>query len=497
MGIALRTDGEGNRRALLIGGVGYGVVCGLTFPLMISNTFLREMSLSHGAGDSFGALFFLAYAAAMLALALWHGAKRRPLPRFALTVALGAVFLGNVLMMLRYFAVIDGGWPYAITTGASIGFGLATAELGWMERLVRLEKNDGAPLSRTISLAYLLGGGATAVIFFASGPVELSFALALVLLSGALLARTPAAVDCQPAQPPRRADRIGLVKAISYLAVFSFVFGAVSQMAETSGTTVVVIEMQATGSVIGAALIFFIASFWRTRVIPVADLYGILFPVVAAALIALPFIATPWVHGVASVLVFAAFYLSGMNVRIIVSQLSRGDRISLWVYLGCALGIGSLLVIAGVAFGAAVLAQGNPETALALVALISLFILAMNPVVAARIERRGTAGASAPEGERPDEEGAAEDRGFGAAASPGTVPLEAVVGAFAREHAMTAREEDVLRLLCQGRTRTYIADELGLSPNTVKGYIRNVYQKSGSVDKQDLLDRVELFRDRL
>ena len=287
------------------------------------------------------------------------------------------------------------------------------------------------------------------------------------------------------------------MKAISYLAVFSFVFGAVSQMAETSGTTVVVIEMQATGSIIGAALIFFIASFWRTRVIPVADLYGILFPVVAAALIALPFIATPWVHGVASVLVFAAFYLSGMNVRIIVSQLSRGDRISLWVYLGCALGVGSLLVIAGVAFGAAVLAQGNPETALALVALISLFILAMNPVVAARIERRGTAGASAPEGERPGEEGAAEDRGFGAAAIPGAVPLEAVVGSFAREHAMTAREEDVLLLLCQGRTRTYIADELGLSPNTVKGYIRNVCQKSGSVDKQDLLDRVELFRDRL
>ena len=62
---------------------------------------------------------------------------------------------------------------------------------------------------------------------------------------------------------------------------------------------------------------------------------------------------------------------------------------------------------------------------------------------------------------------------------------------------MTAREEDVLLLLCQGRTPTYIADELGLSPNTVKGYIRNVYQKSGSVDKQDLLDRVELFRDRL
>ena len=94
MDIASRTNGEGNRRALLIGGVGYGIICGLTFPLMISNTFLREMSLSHGAGDSFGALFFLAYAAAMLALALWHLVSRKPLPRASLVVALGAVLLG-------------------------------------------------------------------------------------------------------------------------------------------------------------------------------------------------------------------------------------------------------------------------------------------------------------------------------------------------------------------------------------------------------------------
>lgn len=67
---------------------------------------------------------------------------------------------------------------------------------------------------------------------------------------------------------------------------------------------------------------------------------------------------------------------------------------------------------------------------------------------------------------------------------------------FARKHSLTARESEVLLLLCQGRTRTYIADELGLSPNTIKGYIRSIYQKSGSVDKQDLLDRVELFRNR-
>ena len=67
---------------------------------------------------------------------------------------------------------------------------------------------------------------------------------------------------------------------------------------------------------------------------------------------------------------------------------------------------------------------------------------------------------------------------------------------FAEHHGLTPREADVLVLLAQGRTRTYIAAELDLSPNTVKGYIRNIYQKSDARDKQDLLDRVELFQRR-
>lgn len=62
---------------------------------------------------------------------------------------------------------------------------------------------------------------------------------------------------------------------------------------------------------------------------------------------------------------------------------------------------------------------------------------------------------------------------------------------YARACGMTAREAEVLAMLCSGRTRTYIAAELGLSPNTVKGYIHAIYQKAGALDKQDLIDRVE------
>ena len=42
-----KPESAGAKRTLAGSAVGYGIVCGLTFPLMISSTFLQEMSLSH------------------------------------------------------------------------------------------------------------------------------------------------------------------------------------------------------------------------------------------------------------------------------------------------------------------------------------------------------------------------------------------------------------------------------------------------------------------
>lgn len=60
--------------------------------------------------------------------------------------------------------------------------------------------------------------------------------------------------------------------------------------------------------------------------------------------------------------------------------------------------------------------------------------------------------------------------------------------ALAERLGLTAREAEVLELVCQGRSRSYIADELGLSPNTVKGYAHSLYQKAGVDNKQSLID---------
>lgn len=58
---------------------------------------------------------------------------------------------------------------------------------------------------------------------------------------------------------------------------------------------------------------------------------------------------------------------------------------------------------------------------------------------------------------------------------------------------LTVRETEVLKLLSRGRTGGYIALELGISQNTVKGHTRNVYAKVGVHSRQELIDRLEVL----
>lgn len=66
--------------------------------------------------------------------------------------------------------------------------------------------------------------------------------------------------------------------------------------------------------------------------------------------------------------------------------------------------------------------------------------------------------------------------------------------AIAAECKLSPREREVLFLLSKGRTIDYIHNELGISFNTAKTHIRNVYTKIGVHTRQELLDMVEEHR---
>lgn len=61
--------------------------------------------------------------------------------------------------------------------------------------------------------------------------------------------------------------------------------------------------------------------------------------------------------------------------------------------------------------------------------------------------------------------------------------------AFAVQHDLSARERDILRLLLEEKTNTEIADSLSISENTVKFHVKNLLQKTGCKNRNDLIAR--------
>ena len=68
--------------------------------------------------------------------------------------------------------------------------------------------------------------------------------------------------------------------------------------------------------------------------------------------------------------------------------------------------------------------------------------------------------------------------------------------AVAKEHGLTGREEEVLRLLARGRTGPVIQERLVVSHNTVKSHVRHIYAKMGVHSQQQLMDVVDRTLER-
>ena len=65
--------------------------------------------------------------------------------------------------------------------------------------------------------------------------------------------------------------------------------------------------------------------------------------------------------------------------------------------------------------------------------------------------------------------------------------------AIARDYGLTNREFDVLVRLAHGRSGAFIAEELTLSENTVKGHTKRLYAKLGVHTRQELIDLAEQY----
>ncbi len=61
------------------------------------------------------------------------------------------------------------------------------------------------------------------------------------------------------------------------------------------------------------------------------------------------------------------------------------------------------------------------------------------------------------------------------------------VDAFASSHGLSPREQEVVGLLIQGQTTIAMADQLGISPHTVRDHLKHLYRKTGTNSRSELL----------
>ncbi|MEE8716026.1 MAG: LuxR C-terminal-related transcriptional regulator [Coriobacteriales bacterium] len=92
---------------------------------------------------------------------------------------------------------------------------------------------------------------------------------------------------------------------------------------------------------------------------------------------------------------------------------------------------------------------------------------------------------------RPDATGEGAAAGGGAGAWAGEADPRAVMGEIFARRGLTPREEQVATLLSRGYTLPRVAEELGISLDTVRAHSKAVYRKLGIHKKQELLDMVD------
>jgi len=58
-----------------------------------------------------------------------------------------------------------------------------------------------------------------------------------------------------------------------------------------------------------------------------------------------------------------------------------------------------------------------------------------------------------------------------------------------QRYALTEREVQVIELMLQGKSKAEVGEALFISENTVRGHVKNVYEKMGVNSKRELAAR--------
>lgn len=311
--------------------------------------------------------------------------------------------------------------------------------------------------------------------------------------------------------------------ALLALCVLEAVIGLINSfMLAASMTFAGAAGIPSAAMAIAAALFCFAALI--SRHLPAASaMFRVAFPVVAAMVVFVPFASEGYTRLFSTVLLVGYDFVA-LLLLYQVAYASHKFNVSSYplmaLFAGCTkLCLLAALVIGGV-FGGRESAAGSSTVSFLVLACAVIYILAIAAVLLSRDRRKRTALKEAAREDEPEsadttnntDDKANDVRGTAGHDSPAIADeaddaavepqpdasfapatneeesIETTCRLLAEKHGLTSRETEVLGYLAQGRTNTRIAEDLFISPSTVRGHIRHIYTKLDVHDRQELID---------
>lgn len=365
------------------------------------------------------------------------------------------------------------GWANAALGGVCMAWGY----LRWSFVYARLSIRDAVGC---LFVSYLIGS--TLKIAFDALPESAGTLMAFALPLVSLVSTRRALADAWPREEDRRAENLyhaGTLAMLGRLAacVFAFCFVRVMvSLTVTPGGHLLLTRTLSHLVEAGFALAALAHVFWRNRSLDFPQLWRFVFL----------FLAT-------TVLVDCASRAAGVNLGI-GPQLFSGVGTSLlvmllWLLLSdvahhselhpyVVFGVGWSLYVGSNFLGPIATHVAGVSSMSAMLGLVLLYALGMSMVFC--LETRATdvqrIFADMRRKVAPEEFATIDER----------------CDELAREFDLTAREAEVMKLLAKGRSKGYIAEELYISENTVRGHARRLYAKLDIHTKAELQDLLGL-----
>ncbi len=430
----------------------------------------------HRAGMDFGGVpigvpLYAALSLFMIAVMLvaWRSKAKRIAPKLDWPLAIVQA-VATVLLVLPLPIT---GAASAMVAGAAAGVGIAWLYLQWAPFYARLDIRDAIGcIFGAMALGSLLK-----IPIDLMPPLPAAVVLALLPFMSALLVRR-----AQRREPPQeREPRMFYEenptsipwKILFGVAAYSLIIGVIQGMSIESDPTPF---WQLTSVHHGAEVIVALVVLWwvfaKGGLLRFSGLWRAILLFTATGLFFLPIIGSAWA-GWALVLVSIAQTLVVMLFWTMLADVAHHSRTSPYVIFGSGWVVYSLSFALGEVGGSLVGFHGVASMALSVMAYL-LTIAAVFALNESNFsQRRIFADLDVP----------APEQSMFASIDDGCLAL-------GESRGLTSREVEVLQLLCKGRSKSYIAESLFISENTVRSHAKHIYAKLDVHSKQEILDLI-------